>query len=69
MTGRGVAHDSAFDELYQRQRWLDEALGGVVGVSYARGGSANAGSTAAAIIRRAGTTTVVAVSRRHRRAW
>jgi hypothetical protein len=69
MTSRGVAHDSAFDELYERQRWLDQQVGGVVGVSYACGGGANAGSTAAAIIRRAGTTTVVAVSRRHRRAW
>lgn len=53
MTSRGVAFDSAFDELYERQRWLDRELGGVAGVSYSCGGKENGGSLSAVALERA----------------
>lgn len=47
MTGRGVAFDSMFDELYERQRKLDDELGGVAGISYGCGGRENGGTVSA----------------------
>lgn len=47
MTGHGVAFDSMFDGLYERQCRLDEEFGGVAGLSYRAGGSYNGGSPSA----------------------
>lgn len=69
MTSRGVAYDSAFDELYERQRWLDAEVGAVPGVSYACGGAANGGSASAEVVRRCGAAGAGALARRNRGAW
>ncbi|HRI53577.1 MAG TPA: hypothetical protein PLW65_25710, partial [Pseudomonadota bacterium] len=41
LNGRGVAIDSAFDELYERQKWLERDVGDVPGLSDARPVSAS----------------------------
>jgi hypothetical protein len=40
VNGAGLSVDSQFDDLYERQRRLDEELGGVAGVSFSAGGGA-----------------------------
>jgi hypothetical protein len=68
---RGLAVDSQFDELYERQLRLDRELGGVAGVSYSQGG-AKLGDNSVRVDRavaRLGHGRVRDLLRQHRQAW
>lgn len=65
----GLAVDSQFDELHERQRSLDRVAGGVAGISFARGGGATVGAAVASVLRRAGDEGARRIADGNRRVW